>query len=138
MKMHDNQRKFFEDPRRRVFSLGRRYGKTQYMQEARQAIEKQVERRGESPIAEQCEPLQIADECKEMTTEDFEKIKDHPLLSKVEGVIQTDKSSDWFMRRFAAGRRPGKTFESMGIPSIWALDACDEEDEESEQSLDKK
>jgi hypothetical protein len=57
------------------------------------------------------------DECKEMTREDFEKVKDHPLLGKAEGGIQTSKSNDWFYR-FVESRFIGED--------------CDDEEEEDE------
>jgi hypothetical protein len=49
-------------------------------------------------------------------------------VTAVRGVVnETDYERSAYQRaRFAAGRRPGKTFESMGIPSVWALG--DEED----------
>ena len=47
--MHEQQRKFFNDPRRHVLSLGVRHGRTQYMQEIKQAIEKQAEKRNALP-----------------------------------------------------------------------------------------
>ena len=91
--MYEQQRKFFNDPRRHVLSLGVRHGRTQHGQEIKQAIEKQAERRNEI--------TEIAiDECKEMSPQDFEKIKDHSLLGKVEGDIQTSKNNDW-LKEFA-------------------------------------
>lgn len=88
--MHEQQRKIFNDPRRHVLSLGVRHGRTQHGQEIKQAIARQAAKRNDLP--------EIAiDECKEMTKEDFEKVKDHPLLGKVKGGIQTDRT-DWFYR----------------------------------------
>lgn len=54
----------------------------------------------ESPIAEQCKPLLVMDECKEVSPQDIEKITDY-LRGRMElqSFIQTEKS-DW-LREYA-------------------------------------
>lgn len=83
--MHEQQRKFFNDPRRHVLSLGVRHGRTQRGQEIKQAIARQAVKRNALP--------EIAiDECKEMTREDFEQLRSRPSMQH---FISTEKDHNW-------------------------------------------
>jgi len=125
--MHEQQRKILKDSRRHTLARSDRHGtlrsyeRWQEIKKARadnsllisaKAIHEEAVKISDlhGMSIEQAEkdirsvigdiPEIAIDECKEMTKEDFEKIKDHPLLGKVEGMIQTDNSNDWFFCEF--------------------------------------
>lgn len=99
--MNNKQREIFMDSRYRVIAHGRRHGRTQYLN----ALKESAERRGESPAqASKANEITLigVDEAREVSREDLEKIKEHPLLDKVEGMLSTDKNNDWFFREVTA------------------------------------
>lgn len=66
--MNNMQRKFFEDPRRYVLCLGRRHGRTAYMQNVNQALRRKAEAKNNFNLI-------AIDECKEFTQQDVEKLR---------------------------------------------------------------
>ena len=94
--MNNKQREIFMDIRHRVMTSGRSYGKAQYYNALKEAAERRGETPAQAPKADDV-PEMVVDECKEMTKEDFEKIKEHPGLDCHTEFIKTPES-DWFFR----------------------------------------